>query len=175
MSTSDTARSLLQFFGTWLEWGQRGTLGIHDASPELMALTMAILDVVPAAWQSYGKGRDDGWVDIFQPHPDASLADAGFTQRHVAVHNVPRPPRWVAPDGAHASHVTVIKATVAALVGLASMPDIVDVAMDALRAEAGMPLKYGGCARVMATLTDEDIAKAERSDRHDANDSIGGE
>ena len=191
MSTSDTARSLLQFFGTWLEWGQRGTLGVHDASPELMALTMAILDVAPAAWNPYrtaasNLNRDDGWVTIYQPNADPRWNAIGSYDRSIAVHSVPRPPRYVEPDPATADHVTVNKATVAALVGLASAPVTV-VNQARLVAGPGAPatgtltttIKGGritrtwspdepGCARAMATLTDEDIERAEQSDEQTA-------
>lgn len=165
MSTSDTARSLLQFFGTWLEWGQRGSLGVHDASPELMALTMAILDVVPAAWQPY-KGRDDGYVNLYQPNPECERYNIGSYDRCLAVHGVPRPPRWVEPDDATVQDsVAIERATVAALVGLAgrARPMTATVIRSTVRGTEIVDISEPGCARVMATLTDEDIAKAEQS------------
>lgn len=177
-TVNDTARSLLAFFGTMAEWGERGTIGIHDASPELMALACAILDIVPAAWSPYGEGRTDGWVDLYQPNPDRDMGDAGFSPRRAAVHSVSRPPRWVAPDGGHASNVAIVRATVAALVGLAghrrpTVPADVHRILPRMHEDDIHPsMREPGCARVMATLTDEDIEQAERGDDRD---SIGGE
>lgn len=206
-SVNDTARSLLAFFGTMAEWGERGTIGVHGASPELMALVCAVLDIVPAAWHPYSMETDSGWVMLYQSASVKWQAEMGSYDRGMAVHSVPRPPRYVEPDDAQPVSVAVDQAVVAALVGLASMNlrgciavpaadvapfeprwwhltqaqaerhaetceveelAIVNPSINstwAVVAREGHRRSNGhGCARVMATLTDEDIAKAEQDD-----------
>ena len=120
-TVNDTARSLLAFFGTLAEWGERADINQHTPAPELLALVDAILDVVPAAWVPYLGERADGYVVLHQPTANVTLAEAGMFGHTLAVHSVARPPRYVEADPATAFQAVITRATVAALVGLADL------------------------------------------------------
>lgn len=117
----DTARSLLAFFGTLAEWGERADIHQHTPTPELLALVDAILDVVPAAWVPYRDTRADGVVTLHQPTSNATLAAVGLFGHTLAVHGVARPPRYVEADPATPYQAVIVQAVVAALVGLADI------------------------------------------------------
>lgn len=174
MSIHETARSLLAWFGTCAEWGERSSHGQHDPSPELRALVDAVLDIVPAAWELHKEPLGDGYVTLYQPAPEAWMGDAGFYNHCISVHGITRPPRYVEPDATTPTHTVICKAVAAALVGLASNtkgtllegPDLDNYEWQPRivngRREYVLGPKLDRCAQAIATLTDEQIGQAEQ-------------
>ncbi len=126
-SPADTAKSLLAFFGTIAEWAPRAALNAHDPTPALEELVSAILTTVPAAWCPYSADLarpSQGYVTIPAPNrgPDAADMDHASCYAYtLSVHGIRQPAGYAEADPATAGRSTVLAATVAMLVGLASM------------------------------------------------------
>lgn len=126
-TVNHTARSLLAHLRDSGEWCGGVRIEANNPSQALRELCATILAHAPAAWSPYGRDseRTDGYMQLPAPNGDheATLTKYGLYSRTMIVHDLPRPPAWVAVDAASVERAAVLATVVGLLVGLASIKD----------------------------------------------------